>query len=65
MVATKLAIACTAYFLRYSTITNLIVKGLGTMTVSQLAGTSIMMIEKHYGHLRAEHAAKVLQELTL
>jgi len=65
VVAAELPIAATAYALRHSTITDLIVKGLDTMTVSQLAGTSIVMIEKHYGHLRAEHATKALEGLAL
>ena len=65
VVAAKLPIAATAYALRHSTITDLIVQGLDTMTVSQLAGTSIVMIEKHYGHLRAEHATKALEGLAL
>lgn len=65
VVAAKLPIAATAYALRHSTITDLIIKGLDTMTVSQLAGTSIVMIEKHYGHLRAEHATKALEGLAL
>ncbi len=65
VVAAKLPMASTAYALRHSTITDLIVKGLDTMTVSQLAGTSIVMIEKHYGHLRAEHATKALEGLAL
>jgi type I site-specific restriction endonuclease len=37
----------------------------GRVTVSQLAGTSIAMIEKHYGHLRAAHATKALEGLAL
>ena len=65
VVAAKLPMAATAYALRHSTITDLIVNGLDTMTVSQLAGTSIVMIEKHYGHLRAEHATKALEGLAL
>ena len=65
VIAAKLPMAATAYALRHSTITDLIIKGLDTMTVSQLAGTSIVMIEKHYGHLRAEHATKALEGLAL
>lgn len=65
VLAAKLPVAATAYALRHSTITDLIVKGLDTMTVAQLSGTSIVMIEKHYGHLRAEHATKALAGLEL
>ena len=65
VIAAKLPTSATAYSLRHSTITDLIVKGLDTMTVAQLSGTSIAMIEKHYGHLRAEHATKALEGLAL
>lgn len=65
VITAKLPLAATAYALRHSTITDLIVKGLDTMTVAQLSGTSIVMIEKHYGHLRAEHATKALAGLEL
>ena len=65
VIAAKLPVAATAYALRHSTITDLIIKGLDTMTVAQLAGTSIVMIEKHYGHLRSEHATNALAGLAL
>jgi integrase len=56
----------TAYALRHSTITDLIaLHRLDTLTVAQLAGTSLAMIEKHYGHLLAEHATKALSALVL
>lgn len=55
----------TAYTLRHSTITDLVVDGLDLLTVAKLAGTSVRMIEKYYGHLRAEHAAKALAGLAL
>lgn len=65
VIAAELPTAATAYALRHSTITDLVTKGLDTMTVSQLAGTSIAMIEKHYGHHRAAHATKALEGLAL
>lgn len=65
VIAAKLPVAATAYALRHSTITDLIVQGLDTMTVAVLSGTSIIMIEKHYGHLRSEHATKALAGLAL
>jgi hypothetical protein len=34
-------------------------------TVAQLAGISVAMIEKHYGHLREEVAAYALARLVL
>lgn len=56
----------TAYALRHSTITDLIaIHSLDTMTVAHLSGTSLGMIEKHYGHLLKGHAAKALEGLQL
>ncbi|MEO6277367.1 tyrosine-type recombinase/integrase [Roseateles sp.] len=53
------------YTLRHSTITDLVVGGLDLLSVAQLSGTSVEMIEKHYGHLRADHAAEALAKLVL
>jgi hypothetical protein len=59
-------LAATAYALRHSTITDLIVlHRLDTMTVAQISGTSLPMIEKHYGHLLHDHAANALAGLAL
>jgi len=55
----------TTYALRHSTITDLVVGGLDLLTAAQVAGTSVEMIEDHYGHLRQEHAAKALATLAL
>jgi integrase len=55
----------TAYTLRHSVITDLVTSGLDLLTVAQLSGTSVAMIEKHYGHHRADHAAKALAGLAL
>ena len=66
VIAAELPIAATAYALRHSTITDLIaLHKLDTLTVAQLSGTSLLMIERHYGHLLREHAAKALASLTL
>jgi integrase len=43
----------TLYTLRHSYITQAITEGLTTLDVARLAGTSVVMIEKHYGHLVA------------
>jgi hypothetical protein len=62
----ELPATATAYALLHSTITDLIaLHKLDTLTVAQLSGTSLLMIEKHYGHLLREHAAKALASLTL
>ncbi|MDO8772175.1 MAG: integrase [Burkholderiaceae bacterium] len=62
----KLPSSATTYALRHSVITDLIaLHKLSTMTVAQLAGTSVLMIEKHYGHLLHDHAANALALLAL
>jgi len=66
VIAAGLPATATAYALRHSTITDLIaLHRLDTLTVAQLSGTSLQMIEKHYGHLLRDHAAKALASLTL
>lgn len=55
----------TIYTLRHSTITDLVTGGLDLLTVAQVAGTSVRMIEKHYGHLQRQHAAQALARLNL
>ncbi|RTL27185.1 MAG: integrase [Burkholderiales bacterium] len=54
----------TAYTLRHSAITDL-VPHLDLLTVAQISGTSVAMIERHYGHLRREQAAAALAKLVL
>ncbi len=56
--------AATAYTLRHSVITDLVHSGLDLLTVAQLAGTSVRMIEAHYGHLRSEIALPALEALS-
>lgn len=63
--AAKLPRATSAYTFRHSTITDLLTAGLDTLTVAKISGTSLLMIEKHYGHLRLEHARDALQKLRL
>jgi integrase len=66
VIAAKLPMATTAYALRHSTITDLIaLHKLDTLTVAQLSGTSLQMIERHYGHLLRDHAANALAKLAL
>lgn len=61
----KLPRATVAYTLRHSLITDLIVGGLDTLTVARISGTSLLMIERNYGHLRAAHAKEHLQRLAV
>ncbi|HUY11082.1 MAG TPA: tyrosine-type recombinase/integrase [Candidatus Baltobacteraceae bacterium] len=39
------------YTLRHSWVTSALVAGLATLDVARLCGTSVTMIERHYGHL--------------
>jgi len=64
--AAGLPLATTAYALRHSTITDLVaVHKLPTLTVAQLSGTSVLMIERHYGHLLQDQARDALAGLAL
>lgn len=63
--AAKLPEGTTAYTLRHSTITDLVHDGLDLLTVAQISGTSVKMIEQHYGHLRSNVAAAALERLAL
>lgn len=55
----------TAYTVRHSVITDLVHGGLDLLTVAQISGTSVAMIERHYGHLRNQVAAEALARLAL
>lgn len=63
--AAELPAGTVAYTLRHSVITDLVADGLPTLTVAQISGTSVAMIEKHYGHLRTDGAADALAKLAL
>lgn len=63
--AAKLPKATCAYTLRHSAITDLVTGGLDLFTISKIAGTSILMIERHYGHLLREHARTALARLSV
>jgi len=64
--AAKLPADATAYTLRHSTITDLLsLHGLDTLTVAALAGTSLVMIDKHYGHLLRGRATDALSRLAV
>ncbi|THD03731.1 tyrosine-type recombinase/integrase [Rhodanobacter lindaniclasticus] len=63
--AAKLPAGVCAYTLRHSVITDMLVGGMDSLTVARMAGTSLAMIEKHYGHLLHEHAAKAMAGLAL
>ena len=48
------------YTLRHSFITEALLGGLSTLEVARLVGTSVTMIEKHYGHLAGDAARRRL-----
>lgn len=53
------------YTLRHSFITQAITDGMSTLDVARLAGTSVVMIEKHYGHLVASAARERLAKVEM
>jgi integrase len=53
------------YTLRHSWITTALQGGLATLDVARLTGTSVMMIEKHYGHLVASAARARLAKVAM
>jgi len=57
--------AVSAYTLRHSVITDLIRARLPILTVAQLSGTSVAMIEKHYGHLVRDDAEEALASIAI
>ncbi len=63
--AAGLPAQATMYTIRHSTISDLVHGGLDLLTVAQISGTSVRMIELHYGHLRSEVAATALERLAL
>lgn len=58
--AADLPRAASAYTLRHSVITDLVRARLPLLTVAQLSGTSVAMIEKHYGRLVRDDAEEAL-----
>lgn len=63
--AASLPGAASAYTLRHSVITDLIRARLPILTVAQLSGTSVAMIEKHYGHLVRDDAEEALASIAI
>jgi integrase len=63
--AAKLPTGTVLYTLRHSWITEALRGGMATLDVSRLAGTSLKMIEKHYGHLVLDSARQRLARVTM
>jgi hypothetical protein len=53
------------YTLRHSRITSALQGGLATLDVARLVGISVMIIEKHYGHLVASAARARLAKVAM
>lgn len=53
------------YTLRHSFITHTLLAGLSTLEVSKMVGTSLTMIEKHYGHLVTDTARERMAKVAL
>jgi integrase len=63
--AAKLPGETVTYSLRHAAISELLVSGMDTHTVAKIAGTSIDMIDKHYGHLCLERTRSQLDRAAL
>lgn len=61
--AAGLPVETCAYTLRHAVVTDMLTGGMDSMTVAKMAGTSLAMIEKHYGHLLQKHAADSMARL--
>jgi integrase len=53
------------YTLRHSFITQVLLDGMSTLEVAKMVGTSLAMIEKHYGHLVQTTARERLAKVQL
>jgi integrase len=63
--AAKLPKGTCLYTLRHSFITQAITDGMTTLDVARMCGTSVGMIEKHYGHLVMDSARQRLSSVTM
>lgn len=64
-IASGMPAGTSLYTLRHSVITDLVHAGADLLTVAQISGTSLAMIDRHYGHLRGEVAAKALEAVAI
>jgi len=53
------------YSLRHSWISEALKMGMPTLEVARLTGTSLEMIEKHYGHLATKDVFERLNMVTM
>lgn len=61
----KLPADTVMYTLRHVAISELIMGGMDSFIVARLAGTSVAMIEKHYGHLRHKETRQKLDAVIM
>lgn len=61
----KLPLDTVMYTLRHVAISELIMGGMDSLLVARLAGTSVAMIEKHYGHLRHHETRQKLDAVQM
>lgn len=62
-ISARLPSSTTAYTLRHSVLTDLVMDGHSLFLVAKLAGTGVQMIEEHYGHLVRQKAEDALEKL--
>jgi integrase len=65
VIEASLPAGVSAYTIRHCVLTDLVNAGLPILTVAQISGTSVAMIEKHYGHLVGNSAAEALATLAI
>lgn len=53
------------YSLRHAFISEALLAGMATLTVAKLTGTSLQMIQAHYGHLVSDHAREQLAKVAM
>jgi integrase len=63
--AAKMPKGVVLYTLRHSWITEALRAGMSTLDVARLTGTSLQMIQEHYGHLVADSARERLAGVTM
>lgn len=51
------------YLWRHTAASSLIMMGLDLPTIAKLLGTSVEMLNKHYGHLLDDHLARAAESL--
>ena len=53
------------YSIRHASISEMIIGGMDPLTTARITGTSLEMIQKHYGHLREAEAIAVMSRIKM